>query len=163
MAENRHLQYLNMSWNNLLPLESLNSNIEREAKIGKEEIKGIKDSGKKQLPKAVTLIIHFIKYNKNLLHLNLSHTCLNEQALSEIGASLKKGKSILALHLTGNPGITDNLKTYLFNRIKCGPLNKKESSEESQKVSHGGSHAKRQIDMKARSSLDVHVMLLSHI
>jgi hypothetical protein len=41
-----------------------------------------------------------------------------------IGASLKRGRSILSLHLSGNPGINNALKEYLSNRIRCAPQRK---------------------------------------
>ena len=48
----------------------------------------------------------FIKYNKNLLHLDLSYTGLDELTLMTIGSTLRRAKSLLSIHLTGNPGVT---------------------------------------------------------
>lgn len=64
-------------------------------------------------------VTRFIKYNRNLVHFDLSHTGLSEQALRVIGASLKRGRSIVSLHMSGNPGVTQSLKDYLFERIRC--------------------------------------------
>jgi len=61
----------------------------------------------------------FIKYNKNLLHLDLSSTGLTEQMLRTIGASLKRSKSAIGLHLSGNPGVNLAVKEFLFHRVKC--------------------------------------------
>ena len=67
----------------------------------------------------ITNLCRFIKYNPNLLHFDLAHTGLNEQMIWHFGNALKRAKSMVALHLSGNPGITDKLKDYLFKRVKC--------------------------------------------
>jgi len=64
----------------------------------------------------------FIKYNKNLLHLDLSSTGLTENMLWQLGTALRRAKSLLAIHLSDNPGVTKVAKEYLFSRIRCKPL-----------------------------------------
>ena len=61
----------------------------------------------------------FIKKNKNLLHLDLSQTNLTEYMLWKIGSSLSRGRTIVAVHFSGNPGVTPSVKAQLFNRIRC--------------------------------------------
>ena len=39
--------------------------------------------------------------------------------MREIGAALRKAKSLLAIHLSGNPGVTPELKEYLYDRIRA--------------------------------------------
>jgi len=68
-------------------------------------------------------LTRFIKYNRNLPHLDLSYTGLNELVLRTIGVSLRRWKSILALYLSGNLGVTKDLKEYLHARIRCKPVN----------------------------------------
>eukprot|EP00347_Sterkiella_histriomuscorum_P002614 403367462 len=97
LGKNRTLEYLNLSWNNLLSSSST-QNLEYV------------DLFKSNMTR-------FIKYNQNLLHLDLSFTRLDSQTIQEIGTSLRKAKSLLVLHLSGNPGITQELQTYLFDRI----------------------------------------------
>lgn len=60
-----------------------------------------------------------MKYNKNLLHLDLSYTRLSSLSIKEIGSTLKKAKSLLAIHFSGNPGINNEVKEYIRDRIKC--------------------------------------------
>ena len=64
-------------------------------------------------------LIKFIKYNKNLLHLDLTQTGLNEKILWSFGTGLRRAKSLLSIHLTGNPGVSEGLKDYLFQRVRC--------------------------------------------
>jgi hypothetical protein len=64
----------------------------------------------------------FIKYNKNLLHLDLSQTGLDELTLRTIGVSLRRARSLLSLHLSGNPGINESLKSFLFTRLHCADI-----------------------------------------
>lgn len=94
LAENRIIQHLNLSWNTLLVSDADHS---------------------------LKKITRLIKYNKSLLHLNLSHTGLTEHQVREIGTSLRRGRSILVLHLSGNPGVTEDIKSYLQERVRCAP------------------------------------------
>jgi len=55
-------------------------------------------------------ITRFIKYNKNLIHMDLSHTGLNEIAIKFIATSLRKARSLVSIHLCGNLGITKDVK-----------------------------------------------------
>lgn len=70
----------------------------------------------------ITIMQHlsyFMKYNKNLLHLDLTSTGLNEAMLWYLGTALRRAKSLISLHLSGNPGITSTLKEYLYKRVRC--------------------------------------------
>ena len=94
---NRHLLYLNLSWNNLLTASP--------------------DQAEQDY--LVLSLSRFIKYNKHLLHIDLSYTSLTEYVLHNIGSCLRRTKSILAVHFSGNPGVTQELKDYLFQRLHC--------------------------------------------
>lgn len=59
----------------------------------------------------------FIKYNNNLIHLDLSYTRLDDKSIKEIGANLRKAKSLIAIHFSGNPGVTEDVKNYIYERI----------------------------------------------
>lgn len=61
----------------------------------------------------------FIKYNKNLLHLDLSSTGLCDDMLKCFGVALRRAKTLLSLHLSGNPGVTPQVKAYLKERAHC--------------------------------------------
>jgi len=67
-------------------------------------------------------VTRFIKYDRSLLHLDLSQTGLNQLCIKIIGISLRRARSLLSLHLSENPGITSDLKSLLFERIHCKPL-----------------------------------------
>jgi len=51
-------------------------------------------------------LLKFIKYNKHLIHLDLSYTHLDEPMIIALGTSLRRAKSLVAVHFTGNPGVT---------------------------------------------------------
>jgi len=120
LAENRVIQHLNLSWNTILASDADHS---------------------------LSKITRIIKYNKSLLHFNLSHTGLSEHHVKAIGASLRRGRSILVLHMTGNPGVTEDVKAYLQERVKCLP---------SQEAIVGES---RKFESVVRTSLEGHVRL----
>ena len=61
----------------------------------------------------------FIKHNKNLLHLDLSNTGLGEQSLNLIGTAVRRAKSLVCAHFSGNPGVTEPLMEFLFERLRC--------------------------------------------
>lgn len=64
-------------------------------------------------------LCRFLRKNKNLVHVDLSHTNLSEKALWYFGKTMRRAKSLRALHLTGNPGITDRVVDYLQRRAHC--------------------------------------------
>jgi hypothetical protein len=55
----------------------------------------------------------FIKYNKSLIHLDLSYTRLDEMMVKALGTALRRAKSLVAVHFTGNPGACQNNAEYL--------------------------------------------------
>jgi hypothetical protein len=61
----------------------------------------------------------FIKRNKKLLHLNLDNTQLSESMLFKISSSLTRATSLLVLHASGNPGITQELRDMAWRRIRA--------------------------------------------
>jgi hypothetical protein len=75
-----------------------------------------------------------IKRNKRLQHINLDQTQLTEYMLFHICKSLTRATSLLAIHCSGNPGITPNLREYLWRRIRCKDPNLKVHNLEVEKV-----------------------------
>ncbi len=59
----------------------------------------------------------FIKYNKNLLHIDLSYTRLDADSLIKIGTYLRRAKSLLSIHFSGNPGVNSQVKAYLLDKL----------------------------------------------
>lgn len=62
-----------------------------------------------------------IKHNKSLIHIDLSSTGLGKFIIKEIGTCLKRAKSCLAVHLSGNFGLNPENYEFLINRIKSRP------------------------------------------
>ena len=62
-----------------------------------------------------------IKRNRKLLHLDLSCTNLSEYMLWHIGKALSRARSVIAVHLSGNYGVTERLVDLLRTRIRCKP------------------------------------------
>ncbi len=139
LGEIRHLQYLNLSWNNLIERGEITDpqrNMLGDAELSMSESDILKIINKSLLKKSkrqtldfietqvyiMAKLTRFIKYNRNLLHLDLTHTGLNQLCLRIIGISLRRACSLLSIHLSENPGITSGLKTLLFERIHCKPL-----------------------------------------
>ena len=63
----------------------------------------------------------FLKYNKNLLQLDISHTLIRTNLLRELTTCLRRAKSLLTFNISGNPGISKELSSYLTKRIRCKP------------------------------------------
>ena len=73
-------------------------------------------------PKAqhtIECLCKFIKRNKNLVHVDFSHTGLTEKQMWYFGRTMRRSYSLRSLHLSGNPGITRRLKDYLQARAHC--------------------------------------------
>jgi len=64
-------------------------------------------------------ICRFIKYNQNLMHLNLSHTFLDKDTIHKVSEAMNKARSLQSLHLSGNPGITDENINFIRKHIVC--------------------------------------------
>ena len=76
----------------------------------------------------------FIKYNKHLIHLDLSYTRLDEMMITALGTSLRRAKSLIAVHFTGNPGASQTTAEYLQQRIHCRPYKDRDLKTESQNL-----------------------------
>ena len=53
------------------------------------------------------LLEKFISHNRSLLHIDLSDTGLTHFMLLRLGNAMNISPSLLAIHLSGNPGITE--------------------------------------------------------
>ena len=78
-----------------------------------------KKETRKKLMKA---LVGFVKYNQKLYHLDLTHTGLNELMIKKIGTALNKARSLVGIHLSDNPGITERNLEFLKDRIRCRDL-----------------------------------------
>ena len=70
----------------------------------------------KNRPEEIGFICEFIKKNKNLIHVDLSHCGLSELNMWFFGRTLRRAKSLRVIHLSGNPGITTALIDFLHTR-----------------------------------------------
>ena len=51
--------------------------------------------------------------------MDLSNTGMGEYAIQNIGATLRRAKSLRSVHLCGNPGITNRVIDYIVKRAHC--------------------------------------------
>ena len=65
----------------------------------------------------------FIKYNVNLVHLNLEKTGLSEPAIKYIAALLRKSQALRCIHLCGNEGLSPELIEWVRERVHAKPAN----------------------------------------
>lgn len=64
-------------------------------------------------------LTRFIKYNANLLHFDLQGTGLTEYCIKMIAKALRKSRSLIGIHLSENPGLDDDTRKYLYERVRC--------------------------------------------
>ena len=62
-----------------------------------------------------------IKHSRTLVHMNLSGCGLSKEVIYEMGTCLRRARSVLCLHLSGNPGLTTENLDYLGKRVRCRP------------------------------------------
>lgn len=62
-----------------------------------------------------------IKHSRTMIHMNLTGTGLSAGVIYEIGTCLRRARSVLVIHLSGNPGLTAENMDYLSDRVKCRP------------------------------------------
>lgn len=106
LSTNRNLQKVNLSWNAVRNMNCIAF-----------DQKEITDSEKD----TITNLCKFIKYNPKLLHMDLSKTGLSDKMLLFFGPALRRAKSLISLHLSGNPGIDRDIIDSLFKRAHCQP------------------------------------------
>lgn len=70
---------------------------------------------------------NFVKYNAQLVHLDLTMTGLQAPIIVQIGHFLTRATSLQSIHLCGNEGVTEEMISWLRSRIKArddiSPLN----------------------------------------
>lgn len=130
------LLYINLS-NNLLFEDQMSENyVETKLKVKKERGRTKKKKYKfdifdeekdqtevfnEQLSKKTRMtienLLRFIKKCHFLIHADFSDTGMSEKILWYFGRSMRRTKSLRALHLSNNPGITPRVVEYLKKRI----------------------------------------------
>ena len=77
ICQNRRLQFLNLSWNSLCA----------------------HDASEKEQTRVANHLSRLVKYNRNLLHLDLTATGLTELMVQILVNSIRKAPTILSVHL----------------------------------------------------------------
>lgn len=92
LGKNRRIRNINLAWTNLVDMN-----------------KGYKkqDTFILQQQEAAENIICLFKYNKKLMHLDLSNTGITKMMFDLIAQNMKKAMSLLSIHLSGNPFIRE--------------------------------------------------------
>eukprot|EP00347_Sterkiella_histriomuscorum_P014450 403360819 len=131
IGENRQLSYLNIAWNNIIEKSGINSDKiqgdDNKRKSQQDASQIIKNAVSQEIKlkntkstdvntKIMISLSNFIKYNKNLLHLDISNTGMTQPMLWSLGTALRRSRSLVSIHLSGNPGVTEQLKEYLHQR-----------------------------------------------
>ena len=52
----------------------------------------------------------FIWINRKLIHVDLSYTNLSEAVVYKLIPGIRKSKTLMSIHVSGNPGITEMTK-----------------------------------------------------
>jgi len=74
------------------------------------------------MQETINNLFKFIKRNRRLIHLDLTCTGLTAKMMEMFGRTLRRSKSLRAIHLSGNPGLADpreaeRITKYLVERI----------------------------------------------
>ena len=62
-----------------------------------------------------------IKHNLKFLHFDLTSTGLTTHIIQNLGKQLRRSRSLLSIHLSGNPGVNDYTSQALRERIVARP------------------------------------------
>lgn len=62
-------------------------------------------------------LLRFIKKSRHLIHADFSNTGMSEKILWYFGRSMRRSRSLRAVHLSDNPGMTPRVVEYLKQRI----------------------------------------------
>lgn len=103
LALNRRLRSINLSWNSLF-----------DHKRGEEE-----DVLSADDELGVSCFERFMKNNINLIHINLGYSQISDRVSKRLVAALTRSPSVRALHLDGNPCITEDFIRFVEDRIKA--------------------------------------------
>lgn len=90
---NRVLQYLNISFNEIIEIDEKNGN------------QALKD------------LTQFIKKSKSLIHIDLTNCGLKKHQIMAIAHILRRSEQVRAVHLSFNPGVDEELIGFL--RKQC--------------------------------------------
>lgn len=104
LSKNRRLTNLSLAWNNIM-------------EVGKEDDPEFEET----VAEINWLLGKIIKHSKTMIHINLTGTGLSAGVIYEIGTCLRRARSVLVIHVSGNPGLSRENMEYLPDRVKCRP------------------------------------------
>lgn len=127
LKSNKQLKFLNLSHNNLVThVPSFQKNfgnvggLETIAEEGAAQDQGANDNRPNRIgsnrptnglnaqqQELIDCIAKFIRRNKQLIHLNLEDCGLSYPMMKELLPAIKRSRSLQAIHLCGNPGLTE--------------------------------------------------------
>ena len=100
----------------------------RKRELDTREAKNKKLRPEQQIPEppsnslvAIRKICKFIKMNTKLVHLNLSSCGMTDEMLREFGTAMRRSKSMTSLHLSGNPGVSPEVRDAICERAHVKP------------------------------------------
>ena len=108
----KFLVCLDISWNHLLPnqIQNVMEVVSKNRKLRDVNLSwnNISDSFAKQedMIRVSKQLAKLIKHSKAIQHLDLSGTGLGTYIIKEIGKFMRKARSLMCIHLSGNPGLT---------------------------------------------------------
>jgi hypothetical protein len=107
-AANRKLKYLNLSWNSIVAIEpgSLPGRALEEG-----------DAEPEHEMQILELLGRLIKFNKKFVHFDLTSTGLTHFMIKSLAKQLRRSQALVAIHLSGNPGLAEDNIDFLRHRI----------------------------------------------
>ena len=116
ISKNRRISYANLSWNSMSEAEE-RPNAQEKPTTKRLSVSSIKFSAP-VVSFEIECICKFVKYNKNLLHLNLQNMGINEPMLDQLMTSIKKAKSLQSIHLSNNPCFIGKKAKNIIEKIR---------------------------------------------
>ena len=74
---------------------------------------------------AIENLCILLKRNKRLQHVNLTKTGLTEFMIVKIAKAMRRAKALCSIHFDSNRGVTQRVKDYVFECIRCMPQKQK--------------------------------------
>lgn len=66
---------------------------------------------------ALQNILIFVKNNKSLMHLDLSHTEMQDTMIRPLIETIAQSESLMSVHLDGNPGLSQDLINFCIQTL----------------------------------------------
>jgi len=127
LSKNKRLHELNLSWNNIAQNVIVNNKMLPAAIADPFEARkrSIDEIGRYN-NLMTNYLRQFIWINRKLIHVDLSNTNLSEGMIYRLLPAIKKAKTMMSIHLTGNPGATDQLMAFAQKHMPCSMVKQTE-------------------------------------